>query len=136
MHHTRNLAYVLLIISVVVLPTVAMLSWYQLTRDPNLRPLGITREALRAYGDPGAGVDMVAYIDWPTSGYSPNARQRFASEILASFKAKNVEARLEFRDHDGAPRVTYVVGTSIIGPFSASRAGKGVSAAVDAYRMH
>lgn len=137
MHQTRrSLAYVMLIIAVVVLPTAVALGWYQYTRDPNLRPLGITREALRDYGVPGAGVDLIAYVDWPAAKAGHPARRQLAENLSASFASKGVEARLVFRATGGSAQITYVVGRSVIGPYPASRAAEGIAAAVEAYRMH
>lgn len=137
MHQTRrSLAYVMLIIAVVVLPTVAALGWYQYTRDPNLRPLGITREALREYGDPSAGVEVVAYVDGVSPETSQAARQRLANDLRISFASKGVDVRLVFRDGEGTTRITYVIGNSVIGPYSTARAAEGIAAAVEAYRMY
>ncbi len=137
MHNTRrSLVYVMLIIAVVVMPTAVALGWYQFTRDPNFRPLGITREALRDYGVPGAGVDLIAYVDWPTAKAGHPARLKLGNDLTNSFASKGVEARIVFRDASGSPQITYVIGKSVIGPFPASRAAEGIAAAVEAYRMH
>ena len=120
-----------LIITVVVLPTAMMLSWYHYTQNPHLRPLGITREALREYGVPGAGVEIVAYVDGPSG-----RNAQLASDLRASFGSKGVDVRLVFREAGGATRVTYVVGNSTLGPYSTARAAEGIAAAVEAYRMH
>ncbi len=137
MHHThRSLAYVMLIIVIVVLPTVAALGWYQVTRDPYFRPLGITREALRAYGVPGVGAEVVAYIDWPAAHAGHAARKQLAEDLAASFASKGVDVQLVFRDGTGSTRITYAIGNSVIGPYSTARAAEGVAAAVEAYRMN
>ncbi|MCB1347289.1 MAG: hypothetical protein R3D59_04935 [Paracoccaceae bacterium] len=132
----RSLIYLMTIILVIVLPTAIALGWYQFTRDPNLRPLGITREALRDFGAPGVGVDLIAYVDWPVSQATSPAKRQLAGDLLASFASKGVEARLVFRDTDGPAKVTYVIGKSVIGPYPASRAAGGIAAAVEAYRMY
>jgi hypothetical protein len=132
----RSLAYVMLIIAIVVMPTALALGWYQITRDPNFRPLGITREALRDYGVPGAGVDLIAYVDWPAAKAGHPARLQLGNDLSDSFASKGVEARIVFRDASGSPQITYVIGKSVIGPYPASRAAEGIAAAVEAYRMH
>lgn len=137
MKRTRqNLVYVSLIVLIVVLPTVIALGWYQITRDPNFRPLGITREALRNFGDPSMGVDLIAYIEWPAAETESPARRKLAADLAASFAAKGVEPRLVFRTSNGAPQVTYMIGKSVIGPYPVSRAAAGIEAAIDAYRMY
>ena len=132
----RGLAYVTLIILVLALPTAGALGWFYLTRDPNLRPLGITREALRAYGEAGQGVEVVAYVDWVQPGGSATARRHLADDLAISFAAKGVDVRVVFRDGHDATLITYVVGKSVFGPYPATRAAEGVAAAVEAYRMY
>lgn len=137
MHSTRrNLIYVSLIFMIVVLPAAMAFGWYQFTRDPNFRPLGLTREALRDYGVPGVGVDLIAYVDWPAAQAENPARKKLATNLMASFASKGVEARLVFRDSNGAAQITYVIGNSTIGPYPVNRAAEGIEAAVEAYRMN
>ena len=136
MHHTRrSLSYVFLIITVIVSPTAIALGWYQYTRDPTVRPLGITRDALRQFGVFGTGGEIVAYVDWPP-GAGQTARKRLADNLRMSFASKGVDVRLVFREAGGPVRVTYVIGNSVLGPYSSARAAEGVGAAVEAYRMH
>jgi len=132
----RSLAYVMLIITVIILPTALTLGWYQLTRDPNLRPLGITREALRAYGVPGVGIDVVAYVDWVPPRTGGFTRRQLADDLATSFAAKGVDIRVVFREGRDATRITYVIGRTNLGPFPINRAAEGVAAAVEAYRMY
>jgi len=132
----QNLLYVSLIFLIVVLPGALALGWYYYSRDPNFRPLGITREALRDYGVPGQGMDLIAYIDWPTAKADSPARKKLATNLAASFASKGVAARLIFRDTTGAAQVTYVIGKSTIGPYPVSQAAQGISMAVEAYRMN
>jgi len=137
MHQThRSLAYVMLIILIITLPTALALGWYRFTQNPNLRPLGITREALRAYGVPGTGVEVVAYVDWPAAHSRHSARQQLSDDLRASFSSKGVDVLVVFRSTDGPTRVTYEVGNSVLGPYPTGRAAEGIAAAVEAYRMN
>ncbi len=132
----RSIAYVFGIIAVVVLPTAMMLGWYQITRDPNLRPLGITRESLRAFGESGAGVDLVAVVDWVPPRTGGFTQRQLAKDLTASFASKGVEVRVLFREGRDATHVTYVIGRTRLGPYPAARAAEGIAAAVEAYRMY
>lgn len=132
----RSLTYVLMIIAVIVLPTAVALGWYAFTRDPNLRPLGITREALRAYGGVGAGPEVVAYVDWVPPSTGGFTQHRLADDLVKSFRSKGVDVRVVFREGRATTRITYVVGRTTLGPFPTARAAEGVAAAVEAYRMH
>lgn len=137
MQHTRRgLTYVTLIIVVLALPTAGALGWFYLTHDPNLRPLGVTREALRAYGEAGMGAEVVAYVDWVPTGNGADARRRLADALTTSFAAKGVDVRVVFREGRDETRITYEIGKSLLGPYPASRASEGVAAAVEAYRMY
>ncbi|MCB1357361.1 MAG: hypothetical protein KDK53_12955 [Maritimibacter sp.] len=132
----RNLFFVIALILVIVLPTALALGWYKISRDPNMRPLAVTREALRDYGVAGIGADLVAYVDWPGSNAESPARRQLARDLTAAFAAKGVEARLVFRDTNGPAQVTYVIGKSVLGPYPTTHAAEGIAAAVDAYRMY
>ncbi len=128
---SRGLGYVFMIIAVIVLPTAMMLGWYIYTRDPNLRPLGITREALRDSGAIDRPVDIVAYV------YGPRAPGRqLGAGLRASFEAKGVELRLVFREEGKTTKVTYAIGRSVLGPYTRAHAAEGINAAVEALRMY
>jgi hypothetical protein len=133
----RNLTYVLAISTLLVLPTAFSLTYHEITGNPNLRPLGLTEASLRNF-ESGAsgGVSIVAHVDWVpprTGGYS---RDRLDRAITQAFRAKGVEVTVRFEPGEDATRVSYLVGESTIGPFPTARAGEGISAAVEAYRMH
>jgi hypothetical protein len=132
----RNLFFVTAIILVIVLPTALALGWYKISRDPNMRPLAVTREALRDYGVAGIGADLIVYIDWPASKATSPARRKLVADLATSFAAKGVEAKVILRETDGPGQVTYVVGKSVLGPYPTARAAEGITAAVDAYRMY
>ncbi|MEC7762711.1 MAG: hypothetical protein VX874_12470 [Pseudomonadota bacterium] len=134
----RNFFYVLVVIALLVTPTAASLGFYVITQDPNLRPLGVTQEALSAYarGRIDGQVHVVAQIEWVpgnTAGYSQRA---FEMALENAFRAKGVEVFVFFHDGVDRTRVNFRVGRSTIGPFSPAQAARGVTAAVDAYRMH
>ncbi|PIE07894.1 MAG: hypothetical protein CSA74_05160 [Rhodobacterales bacterium] len=128
---SQGLGSVFGIIAVIVLPTAMMLGWFLYTRDPNLRPLGLTREALRDSGGFRQDVGIVAHIDGPRV-----AGERLGLALRASFESKGVELRLVFRENGDATTVTYVIGKSVLGPYPRSRAAEGIAAAVAAFRMY
>ncbi|GGD20579.1 hypothetical protein GCM10011358_01460 [Sinisalibacter lacisalsi] len=132
----RGVAYVSLIAAVIVLPTAVALAWFHVTKDPNLRPLGITEQALRAYRGDGDSREIVALVDWgPTRPGGPSKAQ-LALSLSRAFAAKGADVRVVFREGRDATRITYVVGGSTLGPFPIARASDGVAAAVEAFTMH
>jgi hypothetical protein len=125
-----------MLLGVVIAPTVLALAWYALSKDPNLRPLGITREALQTYAGTGPGVEIVATIEGMAPGMDAAAQTRLKQSIRESFRAKGVEVRIETRDGSSGARVTYTVGKTQLGPYPTSRASEGIEEAVEAFRMH
>ncbi|GKY86617.1 hypothetical protein [Sinisalibacter aestuarii] len=136
MPQRQRLAYLILLIAVVVMPTAMSLAWYAISRDPNLRPLGITKQALYAYNGGGDGVEIVAVVDWPASDTGERSRAQLTRALTESFAAKGVEIRIEFRAGQAAGQVTYIIGKSVLGPYPTTRAAEGISAAVEAFRMY
>lgn len=132
----QRLIYLVLIITVVVAPTMVSLGWYSWTKDPKLRPLAVTQEALRAYGYVGDGVEIIAMVDWVPSGAGSYTRTALTKAIVESFQSKGVDVNVVFRPGSDTTRVTYLIGKTALGPYSTSRAAQGVEAAVEAYHMH
>lgn len=134
----RNIGYVLGLVALIVLPTVVTLGFHQITQNPSFRPLAVTRQSLDAYErSRGArqGVEIVAQVEWVGPVAARMSQRQFEKAITQAFNAKGVEVYVFFTHGVEATRVTYVVGPSRIGPYPAKRAGDGVQAAVDAYRM-
>lgn len=135
MPQRRSFAYLLGLIVIVIAPTAMSLLWYAVSRNPELRPLGVTKQALAAYNGGTDGIEIVAVVDWAEAGGSM-ARRRLADNLATSFAAKGVDVRITFREGKSGVQVTYYVGATTLGPYSAARAAEGVSAAVGALRMH
>jgi hypothetical protein len=132
----QRVAYLILVIVVVVAPTVLALGWYQISRDPNFRPLGVTQQALRAYSGGGDGVEIVAVVDWAPARSGGYTRAQLMQALSQSFAAKGVEVRIELRSGHPVTQVTYIVGKTVLGPFGTTQAAEGIAAAVEAYHMH
>jgi hypothetical protein len=132
----QRYTYLILLIAFVTLPTAAALVWYQISRDPNLRPLGVTKQALRAYGGEGEGVEITAVVDWGSPRTGGYTQEQLAQSLTQSFAAKGVDVVIRFRDGQSATQVTYVIGKTVLGPYPTARAAAGVAAAVDAFRMY
>jgi hypothetical protein len=132
----RSLAYLLLVIAVIVLPTAISLGWYHVSKDPNLRPLGITEQSLRAYNGNAEGLEIVAVVDWVPPATGNQSQAQFALSLTRAFRAKGAEVRVVFREGRETTRITYMIGRSTLGPFPIGRASDGVSAAVQAFRMY
>lgn len=139
MAEQRNTLYVALVAAAVIMPTVLSLARYAISKDPHLRPLGITKQALRSYetGFSGYGeVEIVAQVAWVAPSAAGFTRQHLEKAIVDAFHAKGMDVKVRFTGGTDTTRITYRVGKSVIGPFTAARASAGVQAAVEAYRMY
>ena len=135
MGQQRGILTIFLLISLITLPTMMSLTYYQITKDPNIRPLGITRESLRAYGEAG-GIGIVANVAWDPGRSGRVTRDDMETALTNAFRGRGMEVWVIFEDSRAGTHVTYNIGASSIGPYPQSRAAEGISAAVAAYRMH
>ncbi|WP_371170255.1 hypothetical protein [Aliiroseovarius sp. 2305UL8-7] len=131
----RGIRLLALIVIVVTLPSAAALSWYHYTKDPTLRPLGISKnDPIREAN--GELVNIVAHIRWDNLNEA-QPLDRFRYALVEAFDIKNIEITVDVVDAPGqGTTVVYDVGASHIGPFPKQRAAKGVNAAIAAYRMN
>ncbi|SPF79156.1 hypothetical protein ALP8811_03093 [Aliiroseovarius pelagivivens] len=131
---SRNIKILIAIIVVVVLPTVAALAWYAVTKDPTIRPLGITKQALvEQTSDDGAMLTIVIRFD---PDEDTKTSELLGTKIAYAFEAKGVVGSVKRLPVPGNEMtVTYLIGASTIGPYPASHASTGINAAVGAYRM-
>ncbi|WP_298498802.1 hypothetical protein [uncultured Maritimibacter sp.] len=137
MKNRFSILYILGLLALIVLPTVASLGWFAVTKNPNLRPLGVTEENLRAFDKGGAeGVRIVAQVDWAQAQADGVSRAEVERLLRRAFAAKGLDVTVSFSEGAERMGVTYRVGYSRIGPYALQEAALGVNAAVDAYHMH
>lgn len=129
-------AYLFVVVVVVILPTVVALGWYHVSKDPNLRPLGVTEQALRKHQGTAEGLEIVALVEWVQPPSATQTQAQLTLALTRAFRAKGAEVRVIFREGRDATRITYVVGKSSLGPFAITQASYGVEAAVQAFNMH
>jgi len=136
MTQRTSLAYLAIIVVVVVLPTAISLGWYHISKDPNLRPLGITEQALRKHEGGSKGLEIVALVEWVQPRTARQTQAQLELALTRAFQAKGAEVRVVFREGRDVTRITYIVGTSSLGPFPIARASEGVESAVQAFHMY
>lgn len=132
----HRLLYVFLLIAIVVAPSAFSLVMYHVTKNPLFRPLGVTERALRDFGIHMDGLEIVALVDWAPAPGATLTREQLTKALRDSFVAKGVDVHVRFEPGRSYTQVSYLVGSSKIGPFPLSEAARGVTAAVEAYRMH
>lgn len=136
----RQIAWVIGLIAVIVFPAAASLIYFQVTKDPSLRPLGVTRAAEQAYArgqaEDGSPLEIVVRVYWVPDHAGGHSHISLQDAFLKTFAAKGIDA-VSVRFLPGRTRttITYVVGKSIIGPIPVEQAAQGVNAAAAAFRM-
>ncbi|HFQ15911.1 MAG TPA: hypothetical protein ENK41_06090 [Rhodobacteraceae bacterium] len=132
----RGWATLLVAVLLVVGPSAASLLWYAATGNPLLRPLGITRESIRAFDGGGDGTGIVALVDWDKNRAGQVTQADMTRALTNAFSVKGIDVWVVFRESDSGTQVTYKVGRSVIGPYPQSRAAEGIPAAAEAYHMN
>ncbi|WP_300516084.1 hypothetical protein [Aliiroseovarius sp.] len=133
----RSVTHLLIVIFLVVAPTAGALTYYWWTKNPSVRPLGITRESLDAFERGGGPVfEIIAQISYDPRHSGGRSQAELHRIFSNAFRAKGVHVNVKFARTGGAGTwVTYVVGPSTIGPYPLSEASNGINKAVEAYRM-
>ena len=111
-----NLILPALIIAV-ALPATAAYTYYRTTRDPTLRPLGITREEMAATFGEKHVLDITVEIDWGADTNFADSRETLQSILSRSLTAANADHHFQIKDVPGEDvLITYVVGYNHFGP--------------------
>jgi hypothetical protein len=133
----RSVTHLLIVILLVVAPSAGALTYYWFTKNPNVRPLGITRESLDAFERGGGPVfEIVAQIAYDPRYSGGKSQAELHRAISNAFRAKGVHVNVQITRTEGSGTwITYVIGPSTIGPYPLSEASDGINKAVEAYRM-
>lgn len=124
------------IIIAVALPGSAAYLYYRATKDPTLRPLGVTKEELAATMGEEHVLDIVVQIDWGRARQTTAPESDLESAISRALSAFGVDYRFRHRDVAGeAVQVTYIVAHNRFGPYTPARAAEGIRAAVSTLQM-
>ncbi|SFJ55250.1 hypothetical protein [Celeribacter neptunius] len=120
----------------IVTPAVLALTAYFITKNPSLRPLGITVDRLSEAGQLENNGLIIAVVDIGSESRKASSKTQYEAAIEKAFNQLNAEVRVKFRTIPGSNvNVTYLVGESRIGPFPASRASEGILPAIEAEKM-
>ena len=124
------------IIIAVALPGTAAYLYYRATKDPTLRPLGVTKEELAATMGDEHVLDIVVQIDWGRDRRSHSPKSDLEGAISRTLSAFAVDHRFRHKDVSGDKvQITYVVAHNRFGPYTPARAAEGVRAAFAAMQI-
>lgn len=134
MKRERGALYFLVVVTLLVLPSAMSLTWYRISGDPAMQPMGLNANAARRFfGLPGS--DVEAIIDWDAAQAGRLTPDMLEQALVTGFAAKGVGVKTIFRPSTTGIAVSYKVGYSTFGPYPRSRAAEGITPAVDAFRM-
>lgn len=124
------------LILAVALPATSAYTYYRATRDPTLRPLGVTKEEIAANAGEEHALDITVQVDWGRDtefGVPPDELERALSRSLQAFDADH---HFRFKDVPGDDvLVTYIVGYNRFGPYHPTQAAAGIRSALTALQM-
>jgi hypothetical protein len=126
-----------LVAAFIVLPAVLSLSAYFITKNPNLRPLGITLDSLTEAGLIESSGEIIAVISVGDRSSKSVSKKDYTKALESTFDILGSDVEVKFRTvpNKSDITVTYLVGLSRIGPYPISQAASGVKAAVRAERL-
>lgn len=121
----------------IVGPAVGSLAAFFITKNPSLRPLGISVEKLTAAGQMEDKNLIIAVIDIGKNAKNASQKSEYDEVLTKAFDRHQAEVKVRFRSVPGSSTVsvTYLVGSSRIGPYRMTQAGKGIRTAIDAEKM-
>lgn len=133
----RETIVVSLVAAFIVLPAALSLSAYFITKNPNLRPLGITVDKLAEAGLIENSGEIIAVISIGAQSKNVASKNDYKKALTSTFEILDSDVRVKFRKvpNNSDVTVTYLVGLSRIGPYPITHAASGVKAAVRAERM-
>lgn len=133
----RDIIWLSALSALVITPASVALAAYYVTRNPNLRPLGITLEKLIEAGQIADRDLIVAQITFGDRSDTNLSLAEYEAALSKAFDTFQTEVQVRFRERRNSDQITilYKVGNSVIGPFPMSRAAEGIRASVEAERM-
>lgn len=122
--------------ALIVLPAASSMMAYAITKNPSLRPLNLTIEAMTAAGLIDGG-EIIAVISTGDAAPKTSTPKQQISTFKTAFERYGAEVQVKFRTVPRSRQTTvmFLVGKSKIGPYPMAQAASGVSAAVQAERM-
>ena len=132
----RRILILLAVILIPALPAAGSLLFYHFTKNPLLRPLGITREKLAEMDGQTDFLSIMVHIDWgeeQTDGPSKSQVREFISDV---FSTRTDEVAFKFTDVPGDDMaITFVVGPNRYGPYPPDQMIEGVIPSTIALEM-
>ena len=124
-------------LSLVLGPALIAMALYYVTKNPDFRPLSLTKESLTEYRGESGGPGVTVEVVLPTGTTLRMPREEFEQMLLNSFSMYGTGARFVYSEKYGlkAPQVTYVAGASRIGPYTPNNLASGIKAAAAAFQI-
>ena len=104
---------------VIALPAVAIYTYAQITDDPRLRPLGITREKLSIVEGESEFLSIIVRVDWGRDHVGRMTKEDLHQTIAGTLVFRTDDFYFKFNDVPGTDiKVTFDVGHNSFGPYS------------------
>ncbi|WP_114287064.1 hypothetical protein [Candidatus Halocynthiibacter alkanivorans] len=124
-------------LTLVLGPALITMALYYITKNPDFRPLSLTKESLTEYRGETGGPGLTVEVVLPIGATLRMPREEFEQMLRNSFSMYGTGARFVYSEEYGlkAPQVTYVAGASRIGPYSPNNLASGIKAAAAAFQI-
>lgn len=136
MDGNRRYILVIAILLLTGLPATGAYFLYVFTKNPSLRPLGISQEKLAAVEGPAKSVSIQVHVDWGSDRTGAVTQADLRKLISGTLSTRTEDFIFEFNDVPGDQiGVTFVVGANRYGPFPPGRLIEGIVPALAALDM-
>jgi hypothetical protein len=121
----------------VVGPATVAMALYYATKNPDFRPLSLTRESLTEYRGEIGTLAVTVEVALPPATSLRMPREDFEKMLRDAFSMYGADVRFVYSEEYGlkAPQVIYASGGNRIGPLTPNNLASGIKAAVAAFQI-
>jgi len=136
MNSSRNYIFLFVFCIFLALPAAGVNVLYYLTKDPSLRPLGITREKMAEVDGQTEFISIFVHVDWGRERTGGTTKADLRQMVSDAFFHRTDDYIFKFKDVPGDEiGVTFVIGPNRYGPYPPSRIIEGIVPALVALDM-
>ena len=117
--NTRNFFFLIAIPLFMAIPAIAMLLLYYFTENPQLRPLGITKQEIAVFEGQGKALAIKIDVDWGQDRTSGITKVELQNRIANTMSFRTDDFDFRFNDVPGEDvAITFSVSHNRYGPYA------------------
>lgn len=135
MNAIRQNAIIFFVISLFAMPALGSLFLYNITGNPYLRPLAISRESLATFDGPTRTISIEVNVQYGVERSVSPSKEKLRQAIIKAFSGHTEAFHFKFVESSGdGIEVTFVVGPNRYGPYPPGSMSKGMIPALEALK--